>query len=116
MTTVASSYQRVEHQPWRRGDDGIPWIPVHEDDITGVSEDLTDILASGETVSSVSWESSGVTVSSEANTTTGFTANLTSVGTTKATVTMSTGRKKVYEYRLRGVDTVRKDDYSSSWW
>lgn len=111
MSTVASHYYAADHQPWHDGDDGIPWIAVYKDDITGINVDLTDILASGETISSVAWESGGVTVSGEANSTTSYQANFTSVGTASATATLSTGRKIKRTWRLRGIDSPLVSDY-----
>lgn len=114
MTSIANFYERIDRQPWREGADGIWWIPVYRDDVIPIDIDLTDVLG-GTTVSTVSWESSGVTVSNESNDTSGFSAHLSGVGTAKVSVVYADARKYNRIWRLRGIDVVQHRDYLRRW-
>ena len=110
MTSIANFYEKPQRLAWHRGDDGIPWIAVYDDDVVPIDVDLTDVL-DGTTVSTVTWEENGTDVTSESNDTTGYTAQLSGVGTATSTVTMADSRVIKRTFRLRGIDVVGKGDY-----
>ena len=69
---------------------------VREDEIVSIVIDWSNELArlpSGQTISSVAYEDSGITTSSPTNTTTTTTCKATGVGETEITVTTSGGYK-----------------------
>jgi len=71
--------------------------------------DLADQLASGETVSSVSWDADGVTLTNEATSGTTYSVDVEKTGTAEATVTTSSSRTIVKKYRWRGIDSDAGD-------
>ncbi len=82
----------LERSRYFRDRDGVLATSKAEDDDLRVVLDLTDYLASGETVSSASYADSGVTTSSKSVATPQVLFTVTGTGYTTVTVTMSTGR------------------------
>lgn len=73
--------------------------------------DLTDYLASGETVSSVAYADSGAVSSGKSLATPQITFTLTGLGETKLTATLSTGRVVIRRFRITRSDGWRRSDY-----
>jgi hypothetical protein len=74
-----------------RFDDGLATTKAREDELR-VVWDLTDYLASGETVSSAAYQDSGVTHSAASVSTPQVIFTVTGLGYTIVTATLSTGR------------------------
>lgn len=78
--------------------DGYLTAEKRYDEIVNYELDFSDDLVSGETISSQSWDASGVTISNEAisspnGTDTGITFTVTGTGTAEVTVTTSSSQK-----------------------
>lgn len=101
----------LERTRYFRDRDGVLATSKRYDEIVQLVLDWTDQLASGETVSSVAYEDSGVTRSSTSNTTTTSTTSVTGTGETEITVTTSAARKLQAVVRFYGAEGVRAGDY-----
>lgn len=75
------------------------YVKAELDDIR-IVWDLTDYLASGETVSSAAYEESGATASSKSVATPQIIFTATGLGEIKVTATLSTGRTKERFFRF----------------
>lgn len=73
--------------------DGVANVCQRYDEITTLNIDWTDQLASGETVSSISYSASGPTTSSASLASPISTVTVTGSGELEITATLSTGRK-----------------------
>lgn len=72
--------------------------------------DLTDVLLSGETISSATYSAGGgLGVASTGETTTGCYATITKTGSVEITVTTSLGRVMQEEFFFRGSDWAESD-------
>jgi hypothetical protein len=60
---MGTFYEPVERNRWSVDGNGNVWTSKTADEVLSVPIDWTDRLASGETISSSSWEASGVTTS-----------------------------------------------------
>lgn len=60
---MSTFYEPLERNRWAVDGDGVPFTTKTADEVLTVPIDWTDRLASGETISSSSWEASGVTTS-----------------------------------------------------
>jgi hypothetical protein len=86
---------------WFRDHDGAYATSVADDtDDIKVVLDLTDYLASSETVSSAAYVDSGAVSSSKSVSTPQVLFTLTGYGDCEVTVTLSTGRTVTYRFRL----------------
>jgi hypothetical protein len=94
-------YEPLERNPWFDYEDGIGMVKAEDDDIQ-VNWNLTDYLASGETVSSAAYEDSGVTTSSKSVSSPTITFTVTGLGYTTVTATLSTGRTVEKTFYLIG--------------
>lgn len=96
---------------WWRDEDGAWATSVYDEteDIR-VVWDLTDYLASAETVSSAAYEDNGITTSSKSVSTPQVIFTATGIGETKITATLSTGREAVRTFRVYQ-ETGRSLDY-----
>lgn len=112
MGSTSTLVLPIEPTPWFRGHDGLLTRAKREDEKFAETWDIEDQLASGETISSVAWEYSGITGSSETNTTTTFGVTVTGTGTATAKITTSASRILEYKFRWAGIDE-EPDDYGS---
>ena len=96
---------------WWTDTDGAYVTVVREDELIRVAWDLTDYLASGETVSSAAHEASGVTISSTSVSSPQVLWTMTGHGETEVTATLSTGRKRQVIFRAIPADTNSPRDY-----
>jgi hypothetical protein len=87
-STVFSPLERTRYFSY---EDGIATSKAQDDDIVH-RWDLTDYLASGETVSSAAWVEHGPTVSSKSVATPVIIGTVTGLGYVVITATLSTGR------------------------
>jgi hypothetical protein len=86
-------------------------IAKSTDDIKEVL-DLTDYLASGETVSSAAYSDRGITTSSKSVSTPQVLFTMTGYGDTEVQVTLSTGRVVTQLYRIYPMDGTMPRDYA----
>ncbi len=86
---------------WYSDEDGAYATVVHDaaEDLK-VTWDLTDYLASGETVSSATYADSGAVTSSKSVSSPQVIFTITGIGETKVTVALSTGRELVRRWRV----------------
>ena len=116
MTTF---YTPLNRNLWTKDVDGIPTIEKEEDSVLDYSIDFTNDLAivdNGATISSVSYDASGVTVDSSSLATPVATVTISSTnGTIKATATTSNSKTIVKRLRFRSPNTGRRiNDYDYS--
>lgn len=115
MSSTITSFDPPERpgSQWFRDINGVPTTSKHKDEILLLTVDVSESVASGETVSSASWSDSGVTTSSRNTTSTTVYANVTGTnGGTTVTITLSTGRKLVRGFRFIDVpDGSQGTDY-----
>lgn len=92
-------------------DDGaIAYVKADEDEIQ-ITWDLTDYLASGETVSSAAYDDSGVTTSGKSVSSPNVIFTATGLGETEVTATLSTGRTVERTFRFMSPSGNRASDY-----
>ncbi len=85
---------------WQPDVDDVPFAVLNkETDDLAVVFDLTDHLASAETVSSAAYADSGITTSSKSVATPQVLFSVTGVGETEVAVTLSTGRVVTQRFR-----------------
>jgi hypothetical protein len=106
-----TAFLPLERNRWFRDRDGILSTTKREDEIVGMTIDWSRQLASGETISSVAYEDSGVTRTGTSATTTTTVDNVTGIGETEVTVTLSTGRKLQELVRFYDREGARAGDY-----
>ena len=102
MSLAPLQYRRPRTSAFFKDFDGVLTMVKREDEVMPFAENFTDDLASGETISSVSWDESGVTVTAKANTSVGHTANVKGLGEATITVTFSSGHTDIQTYRWLG--------------
>ena len=95
-------YNPLRRNPWFQDKDGAQARVKASADEVQVIWDLTDHLASGETVSSAAYADSGITTSSKSVATPRITFTATGLGETVVTATLSTGRTVERTYRFFG--------------
>lgn len=102
---------RQRNRFWRDVDGTLSTSVTDSDEDIRVILDLTDYLASGETVSSAAYEDSGITSSSKSVSTPQVLFTITGIGETKVTITLSTGREHIERVRtyLAQSNTRRRD-------
>lgn len=103
----------LERSRYFTNEDGDLSTSKRSDEIVQLVLDWSDQLASGETISSVAYEDSGITRSSTSNTTTTTTTNVTGTGYTEVTVTLSTGRKLQLVVRYYDSEGPGPSDYGN---
>lgn len=81
------------------------------EEIIELRYDWNDALKAGESVSSIAYADSGVTTSSPALAANISSCNVTGLGETTLTATLSTGRKLQRMFRYYPVDGCRTSDY-----
>jgi hypothetical protein len=91
MSSFADN-EPLERQRWFTDDDGVRATTKRDDEKVAVPLDWSDALASGETISSVAYVTSGVTLASSSNTDTTTTTTVTGTGEFEVTVTTSASR------------------------
>jgi hypothetical protein len=85
---------------WQPDEDGVPFAVLNKNtDDLAVVWDLTDYLASAETVSSAAYSDSGITTSSKSVATPQILFSVTGIGETEVTATLSTGREVTQRFR-----------------
>lgn len=95
---------------WRDEDDALAtW--ARDDEAIKVAWDLTDYLASGETVSSAAYVDSGTVTSSKSVASPQVLFTMTGTGETEVTATLSTGRIRQQVFRIHHPRSVRASDY-----
>lgn len=99
-------YLPLERSEWFKDKDGVWTTSKHTDEVKPYSFDYTDVLNSGETISTSSWDANGVTTSSPALATPVATVTVTGTdGSLQNTLVTSASRTLVYTYRFVGVPT-----------
>lgn len=106
-----TAYLAPVRNAYFRDIDGIMATSKRIEEVVSLVLDWSDLLASGETISSVAYEDLGVTRSSTSNTTTTTTTKVTGTGSTIVKATLSTGRVLHREVRFYGVDGRVPGDY-----
>lgn len=91
--------------------DGKGLILVHENDDRQINWNLTDWLASGETVSSASYADSGASTSGKSVSSPTITFTITKYGYTRVTATLSTGRNITRYYYTLAPNHAKATDY-----
>ena len=104
-------YQPTVRSRWFKDRDGIVSTSKRSDEIIGVVINWAPQLATGETISSVAYEDSGVTRTGVSNSTTTSTCNVTGIGYFIVTATLSTGRKLQDVRRFYDVCGANPEDY-----
>lgn len=99
----------TKRRRWFVDFDGIRTTSKLQDEKLIETFDFSDVLSSGETISSVAWEAQGVTISNESNTTTTATLTVTGNGMAKVTLTTSTGQEIQEQFRWMAKDAVHSD-------
>jgi len=61
---MSTYYHQTERNEWFRGDDDLPTTSKHTDDTIPYTLDYSDMLNSGETISTSTWEADGPTLTS----------------------------------------------------
>lgn len=99
----------LERNRWFRDRDGVPATVKTEDEVVAIVLDWTDLLASGETISTSTWVDNGVTTSSRAIASLTTTCNVTGAdGETENTIVTSSSRtlqRVVRFYAPQGVSS-----------
>lgn len=103
----------LERTRYFRDKDDVLSTTKREDEIVDLPLDWSERLLSGETISSVAYDDSGVTRSNTSNTTTTTTDYVTGHGETEITVTLSTGRKLQELVRFYPQEGSIAGDYQS---
>lgn len=86
-------YPASERVEYSVDEDGVYWTTKHEDEVLLLRIDWTNLLESGETVSSVAYDDdSGLTLSGEALATPVSTVTITGTGEVEVEATLSSGR------------------------
>ena len=93
-------YEPLARSRYFKDHEGVLSTSKAEDDELRVIWDLTDFLASGETVSSVAYEDSGATTSSKSVATPQILFTVTGIGETTVTATLSTSRTVERTFRF----------------
>lgn len=106
MSTIRPTTNR---NPWYRNKDGVLETTKRYDEIESGRFDFTNLLASGETVSSVSWDQDGVTISSSVLATPVVTWLVAGAGYATLKATLSTGRKLEQRMRWLATDATSGD-------
>lgn len=110
----ASEFGNSRQGPrWQPDEDGVPFAVLNKqtDDLAAVW-DLTDYLASAETVSSAAYSDSGITTSAKSVSTPQVLFTVTGIGETEVTATLSTGRQITQKFRTYLAQTrARVRDY-----
>ncbi len=96
---------------WPDTDGALATTLMKETDDLRVVWDLTDYLASAETVSSAAYADSGVTTSSKSVATPQVIFTITRIGETEVQATLSTGRVVTQVFRTYLAGGVRAKDY-----
>lgn len=112
-TIFAGGFGASRQNPrWQEDDDGALFAVLNKttDDLA-VVWDLTDYLASAETVSSAAYADSGITTSSKSVSTPQVRFTVTGVGETEVTATLSTGRQVTQRFRTYLTSVRRRTDY-----
>lgn len=107
----ATVFQPLTRNRFFTDRDGVTSTTKAQDDEVRVVWDLTDYLASSETVSSASYSSSGVTTSSTSVSSPQVIFTVTGVGYTKVTATLSTGRTFEKTFRFYEASGPKATDY-----
>lgn len=111
MTQTVTTHVAPRRRVFFRDFDGLETAEKRYDEIVSYPVDFTDWLDSGETISSVSWDFSGVTDEGSSNTTTTITMLVSGLGEVEAEITTSASRKLEVKYRFRSAET-HVEDYS----
>lgn len=117
MSSAATLYTTAERpgSDWFRDEEGVWSTSKHRDETKTYSIDWTDALASGETVSSVAYEASGVTTSGASLATPVSSVKVNGVGSMKVTATTSASRILVKTLRFYAEPLHRRvNDYNYS--
>lgn len=109
MAGTPTLYHREERRVWGPDLDGVQRAFKDYDSVISYTWDLSDQLASGETISSVTWESNGPTLSSSSATSTTYTTTVTGLGAAKATIVTSNSQTIVKRYRWEDDTSAGKD-------
>lgn len=112
---MATFTRPTERREFQLDADGIPFVCQHEDEVKTHTIDWSDSLASGETISSSSWDSGGVTLSGATSGTTSTTVTVTGTdGFAENTVVTSASRTLVQALRFRPIANANwSDDYGN---
>jgi len=108
MPSTFTTYAPIVRSPSFK-EDGYETESKYSDELITRTKDVSEDLASGETVSSVSYDSSGPTVSGTSNTTTTFTFSVKYTGTVTVSVTTSSSRILIYKYQFIAKDQQSLD-------
>lgn len=97
----ASEFGNSRQNPkWQPDEDGVPFAVLNKQtDDLAVVWDLTDYLASAETVSSAAYSDSGITTSGKSVSTPQVLFSVTGIGETEVSATLSTGRVVTQKFR-----------------
>lgn len=85
---------------------------AHQDDDAKVDYSFIDFLASGETVSSATYEDSGITTSAKSIATPVVTFTITGIGETKLTIATSASRNETVRFRTYLAEGHGVHDYN----
>jgi hypothetical protein len=111
-TTISHVFQR-EQTRFFIDNDGALAAVKDNDEVIAVSLDYSNLLDSGETISTSTWTDDGLTTSTRANTTTATSCLAARLGDTKNTVVTSTGRTLVHYVRFYAAEGLpRRHDYN----
>lgn len=115
MSSVVTDYLPSERtgSEWYTAGDKVRETVKHDDSVRTYTINYTNMLASGETISSVSHDANGVTLSGTSNTTTAWTYRVTGTGgSVTTTVTTSASRTLIDQRRFRASRLASKStDY-----
>ena len=111
MPTTQTFRHPLTRQSWFHDFDGV-WstVKTYDSKLT-YTFDITDLLASGETISSVVWVANGPTLSSESTSSPQHTVTVLGSGEAEATITTSSSRIIVTNYRWIASDAAPLKDY-----
>lgn len=112
MSTTQTYYGPRNRFRYFRDDEGVLSATKREDEIIQLVLDWSRDLATGETIASVAYDSSGVTLSGTSSTATTSTCTVTGVGETEITATLSTGRKLQRVVRWYAENGAPAEDYA----
>lgn len=111
MPTTSTYRHPLKRQPWFVGHDGVPTTVKMYDDKLTYTFDLTDLLASGETVSSATWTSNGPTLTSASVSSPQHSITVEGSGEADVVVATSASRELNFTYRWQAQDAAPLKDY-----
>lgn len=107
----ATLQEPLVRTPHFRDEQGVISYCKPKDDEIAITWNLTDYLATSETVSSAAYEDSGVTTSSKSVSSPSILFTVTGCGQTKVTATLSSGRTHERVFRFYEPEGAPVSDY-----